>query len=91
MENRARNFLARSSKLEMDFGGRLSNHLMAVLVRVVGKALQRTASEASVRYILLLKLLRWWLGSEVPSYRVISGSLKSYGILVFIISLVNGF
>ena len=51
--------MVRSSKLVIDLGGRLSNHFMADLVRVVGKALHRIASEASTRYILLLKLLRW--------------------------------
>ncbi|PWG75191.1 hypothetical protein DF186_13910 [Enterococcus hirae] len=58
MENLVRNFLVKLLKFEMDFGGRLSNYLMAVLVRVVGKVLQRTVSEVSVRYILFLKLLR---------------------------------
>lgn len=58
MENLARIFLTKSSKLEMDLGGRLSNHLIAAFVKVVGKALHRVASEASVRYILLRELLR---------------------------------
>ncbi|XP_057747806.1 proline-rich receptor-like protein kinase PERK3 [Arachis stenosperma] len=50
MENCIRNLRERSSKLVTDFGGRLSNHFIATFVKVVTKALQRVASEASASY-----------------------------------------
>ncbi|QHO20039.1 uncharacterized protein DS421_11g334350 [Arachis hypogaea] len=84
MENLVRNFRDRSSKLITDPGGKVSNHIMAALVRVVRNALQRVASEVPARYILLLKLLRWYLRSVVP------GVLKLLGTLTCKIFSENG-
>ncbi|MED6113888.1 hypothetical protein PIB30_075012 [Stylosanthes scabra] len=82
--------LAKSSKQAIDLSGRLSNQCCAALVRVVGKALQRVASEAPAKYIRLQKLLRSCLGSVDPSYKAISGFLKFLGTSACMISSENG-
>ena len=72
------NFFPKSFKVPIDLGGSEENQDLAAFFKVGGKALHMMTSSAPYMDMLVQNISKWLMGSAIPSYDSMVGSLKPW-------------